>query len=535
MRWANRMKVPDVAASGGSFLSARVRIDARALATFRIGVALLILADLVLRAREFSFFYTADGAVPQSVAREAAPVAVGSIFHLSSSPSVTAALFVLHGLIAVQLLLGYETKIATVLSFLFVASLDLANPLVLSHADVLFLWLLFWGIFLPLGERWSVDALHADREPRPAVSSVASALILLQMITMYAVNGYQKSRSELWANGEAAVLILGLDDMTFLLGETVRSVPVLLQFGGLTWHYLLVFSWLLLFLRGRARTLFVAMFVAAHASFALTVRIGAFPYVAMAGLLLFLQAQFWDESVALARRLERPRPWLERCRHTVRAIGAAVPRRSDRFGRPRLPFHGSDSSNGALAVGLAVVLLLGTVSLLSMGAVIGDERGPERVTDAADGVTNAANALVSQQTDWNVFAPNPRTTDRYYVFAAETTTGEQLDVYNDRELSYERPHDRLHKQFDTYRERFYMGRLGSTRTPDAAPRLAEHICTEWDENHDDELARITMYRIDETVTRETIDDPSNRERTAVELHRHGCGDHEPGEIDSPSI
>lgn len=71
------------------------------------------------------------------------------------------------------------------------------------------------------------------------------------------------------------------------------------------------------------------------------------------------------------------------------------------------------------------------------------------------------------------------------------------------------------RQFDTTENSSIWGSFGSMEAPDAAPRVAEHICTEWDENHDDELTSVTMYRIDELVARETIDDPANRDHTAV--------------------
>ncbi|GAB3039529.1 HTTM domain-containing protein [Natronobiforma cellulositropha] len=513
-----RATVRNALGASRRFLAGCVRIDTRALAAFRISLGALLLADVLLRARAFTRFYTAGGVVPPEVAREAAPVSITSPLHLSSSPTAVAALFVLHALVAVALLVGYETRVATFFSLIFALSVDLANPLVLSHADTLTLWLLFWALFLPLGERWSVDALHAEGEPRPTVSSLATAAILSQLLTMYLVNAYQKSHSEQWRSGEAAVLILGLDDTTYLFGDALREVPALLQLGGLTWYYMLACAWLLVLLRGRARILLVGLFVTVHASFALTVRIGAFAFVAIAGLLLFLQTPFWDACVAHTRRLERQRSDLQR---RLEAAARALP------ARRRRPLLTSRTRHVTLAV-----VLVALSSALVVGAV-GDERTPDPVADAADGATGALTAVATQQTEWNVFAPNPRTTDRYYVFAAETTDGRHLDVYNDRPLSFDRPHERLHHQYPTYRERFYTSNLGSARAPGAAPALAEYLCAEWTDAADAALTGITMYRIEEEVTRETVADPENRTRRAVELHRHGCDGRQPVDLESP--
>ncbi|MWV40804.1 HTTM domain-containing protein [Natrialba sp. INN-245] len=501
-----------------------VRIDTRTLAVFRVALALLIVADLLLRSRNFSTFYTDGGLVPHDLARETAPLEAPSVYLLSAEPAVTAALFVVHGLIALALLVGYRTRIATVLSFVFVVSLDLANPLVLSYADVLFAWLLCWATLLPLGERWSIDAVHADGPPRRSVASLGSALVLLQMITMYTVNGYHKTASELWLTGEAAVLVLGLDDMTFLLGDLVRSAPTALQIGGLTWLLMLSFSSLLLLARGRFRTTLVAAFVAAHLSFALTVRIGAFAYVAIAGVVLFLQSSFWADCSKVARRFPVPTEPLETTRVRLESIARAVPRPGLGFDpNTRIPQTLTDATRPLLVAVFATVLL---VSVLSAGGVVDDDTSPAAEIDAATA------AVVDHQTDWYVFAPEPRTTDRYYVFPAKTAAGDVVDVYNDRELSYERPADDLQRQYGTYRERFYMNSVATPDHPDVPVRLAESICSDRSEG-DDAITHLEMYLIEEDVTLETIDEPSERTREATLLSRHSCGDDEPEEIAPP--
>lgn len=130
-----------------------VTIDPSSLAAFRAAAALLILADVALRSRNFHFYYTDDGVVPEALARAYVGEGAVSVFFLTSDPGVIAELFALHALFAVLLLVGYKTRLATASSFLFVISLDHHNPLVLSYADTLFRMLLFWALFLPLGER----------------------------------------------------------------------------------------------------------------------------------------------------------------------------------------------------------------------------------------------------------------------------------------------------------------------------------------------------------------------------------------------
>ncbi|RQH03332.1 HTTM domain-containing protein [Natrarchaeobius oligotrophus] len=503
-----------------------VRIDTRALAAFRIAAGLLIVADVLLRARNFTFFYTESGVVPQSVATEMTADNAFSIYYFTTDPTVIAALFVLTILVAVQLIVGYRTRVAIVLSFLLVVSLDHHNPLVLSFADTLFRMLLFWAIFLPLGERWSVDALHADAPPRPTVASLASAAILAQIVYMYVLNGYHKRESALWTGGEATPLIMGLDNTTFLLGDGMRNVPTLLQYGGMTWYYMMLFAWLLVLLRGNARTLFVAMFLAGHASFAITVRIGAFPYVAIAGLLLFLQTPVWDRLEALVRSVSLERFRLVHARTELERLGSRLPRAridSETLGHVRTTVY-----TLALVVAVVSLLVVPALAHLPVAQSVDEEDGPkERIDDRAD-------AIRVSQPEWTVFAPHPRTVDRYYVFPAETEGGETVDAYNERPLTYERPHDELQKQFGTYRERFYMNSVRRGGPDDiVSETLAEHLCETWAEDHGEALSHVNMYYVVEDVTLETIDEPDERAREIRPIYSHGCGDNEPKAIDPP--
>ncbi|WP_418279913.1 HTTM domain-containing protein [Halorubrum sp. DTA98] len=504
----------------------RVRIDARSLALFRVLAGALIVADVLLRSRNLVFFYTDDGVVPTSLAIAAEPAAAYSIHTLAATPAATAALFGATALVGGALAIGYYTRLVTPLAFLLVVSLDLRNPFVLSFADTLFAALLFLAVFLPLGERWSVDAVASDRPRRDSVAGVATALVLAQMVTMYLVNGYHKTASERWWSGEAAVLILGIDEMTLPLGDALRASPTLLQVGGLVWFGMLLGSWLLVALRDRPRHLLVASFAVAHLSMALTVRIGAFAYVCLAGLTLFVQPSAWRDARSLRRRLTLMPVGGSRLAR-LRAGAVAVAERAPRP-TPSVRRHRSvdlTRRNVAVAVGVVALVGLGAVASLSALGVV-DEDSPQSE------LSTGATALVEFQTDWSIFAPHPRTTDRYYVFSARTTDGDLIDVRNDRELTYDRPADRLQTQHATYRERFYMGSLRRV-DGDVADRLAEHVCETYETDEGASLTHVNMYAVTEQITRETIDDHAGRERSVSRISMHGCGDAAPTAIDPP--
>lgn len=503
------------------YVRACVTIDPRSLAVFRVIAGVLIVADIVLRSERFWYFYTEEGVVPLWLAQAGTPDLSVSVFYLTTDPRMTAVLFVVYGLVGLQLLIGYKTRFATVLAFLMVISLDHRNVYILSYADTLFRLLLFWAIFLPLGERWSVDAALADRPARHEFVGLAGLMILLQMIFMYHVNGLHKTVSPLWRSGYATPLILGMDEITFLLGETMRTVPSLLRVGGLVWFALLLASPLLILLRGRFRTGYVALLFGGHVSFMLTVRIGAFAYVAIMGLVLFLQASFWNDLDALARRLDLPTSIPPGWRTNL--IGAA-----GRFPRIGLPRGFRETVNPGVYSVVLVVVVAGMV-LLSVSMVLSITGTIEDDPEPLEPVETVAKAFGVDQPTWTVFAPNPRTTDRYYVFIAHTMDGDRLDVYNHRDATFDRPYKALQQQYQTYRERFYMNSVRRGHARGEVTRVhADYVCEQYREHHGVELRYIYMFHIREIVTIETLNDPDNRDRKALRFNAHACdGGHAP--------
>ena len=509
----------------------RVRIDTRSLAAFRIALGLLIVADVLLRSRNLTRFYTDDGVVPVELAVAAESVAAYSPYAFVTSPRGVTVLFAITALVGVALAVGYYTRPMTLVALVLVVSLDARNPFVLSFADVLFATLLALAVLLPLGERWSIDAVTSDRPRRESIASVATALVLGQMVIMYVVNGYHKTTSELWRSGEAAVLVLGIDEITFLFGDALRAAPDLLRLGGLVWLAMLCLAWLLLVFRDRPRHLFVAALAIAHLSMALTVRIGAFSYVCLAGLLLFLQGSAWTDLGragrriglrfdALDSRLAAVRDRLIGARDRFVAIGGRVPRptttvpsRALAALRRRLPDPVAPHALVVIAVAGVVTVLLVAGGLSAVGVL--DDDTPEAEVEAG------ASALVEFQTDWSIFAPVPRTTDRYYVFPARATDGSLVDAYNDRELTYDRPYATLQHQHATYRERFYMASVFDDEGP-VDRYLAEHLCETYRTDDGASLVRIELYVVTERITRETIDDPGARDRSFSRELAYDC-------------
>lgn len=496
------------------YLVGAVRIDTRTLAMFRITIALIIIAEVSLRFRNLHFFYTDAGPIPTELAMERTADWAFSFLYYTSEPTVVALLFVLQILFAIQLLLGYRTRTAMVISFVFMASLDNGNPYIVSYSDVLFRMLLFWAVFVPLGDRWSVDALHAEGEPRQSVASPATALIMGQMVFMYTLNGYHKWQGSGWWDGTAAPRVLGRDGITWLLGQYSHHFTPLLEVGTYLWAILTLAAVSLILVRGRYRYPLLAMFAGVHLTFAVTMRLGMFPYVALAGLMLFLPRQFWSDVAWCGRRL---------------GIDPAVPTSAsagfERFARALPSFQLTPERLRTTVYTFFVSLIVITIVLvvllngLQFAGVVSDDANHDRQVQRVAGVFDV------DQPSWRLFAPNPATYDRYYVFAARTDEGRTLDIFHDRNMTWERPDEPLHHQFDTYRERFYMNSIRSSgRSGNLSRALAAHLCENWEGPNGERLTHLNMWVVNQDVTMDTLGDPDERDRRKQLIFRHGCGD-----------
>ena len=98
---------------------------------------------------------------------------------------------------------GYRTRLATIGSWVLLASLHVRLPIVLNAGDTMLRVLLFWSMFLPLGRR--VVARCASRgSPRSSrlVASPATAAFMVQLALVYWAAGLGKW-NEVWLSGEA--------------------------------------------------------------------------------------------------------------------------------------------------------------------------------------------------------------------------------------------------------------------------------------------------------------------------------------------
>jgi predicted DCC family thiol-disulfide oxidoreductase YuxK len=289
-------------------------IDTRSLAAFRVGLALVLLVDLWFRAGGVVAFYTDHGVLPrdQLLQADADYRWHPSLHALSGEAWWQWTLITLAAAAAGMLLVGWRTRVAAVVSWALLTSIQSRNPQVLQGGDVLLRCLLFWGMLLPLGASWSIDRARAPAaEPVPRrVAGVPTAALLLQTCFLYWFAALLKSHAEWRTDFTAVAYALSIDQLATPFGHWLLGFPGLLKdltrgtliqeaFGPF-----LPFVPALLLAPASARLaelgaqwgrlLVVLLFVGFHLGLAATMELGPFPYVCWVAWLPFLPEMFWD-------------------------------------------------------------------------------------------------------------------------------------------------------------------------------------------------------------------------------------------------
>ena len=275
--------------------------DLRSLALFRIGLALVILADLIIRAGDLTAHYSDAGVLPRTAL-------IDNILHpwywslhlISGQTFVQALIFIFAALMAIGMLVGYRTRLATIASWALIISLHNRNPALIFAADDVLRALLFWAMFLPLGASYSMDsALNSSTKPLPkSIVTGATFALIIQQCFIYMWSAAYKTQSPIWfPDGDAVYYSLSFDQYGTSFGQFLLSFSWLLPI--LTFAALW-FEWLgplLLFIPWRTsffRCVAIVSFILLHIGFGLCFELGIFPYLSIVSWLIFIPTGVWD-------------------------------------------------------------------------------------------------------------------------------------------------------------------------------------------------------------------------------------------------
>jgi hypothetical protein len=341
------------------------------------------------------------------------------------------------------------------------------------------------------------------------VNKISGVLILLQIIAMYMVNLSQKwVYKELWFSGWPLQSTVHTDSVTWLLGPFLKGIPdVLFQVATSLWFICVLLTPLLIVFTGRKRYIYAGLLISGHMFLFLITRIGLLSFIIITGLFLFVQTQFWRDLEEYGIGVDI-------------SVSPSISRYIERI-YPEITIT-SDRINKSIRILLVCVLLISSINMLAMTALhseynLNSETQAGTLTSSFISVNDTYSIVSLQQPNWS-FNAGEQSVDMYFVFAAETTTGDTYDVFNNRDnITFNRQYGSdLHKQYPTYRHRYYYTRIYWQDTETIGPALAEYHCQNWD--GEDQLQYLTLYTVEQFWDEDTIGSPEEyRTEVTVEV------------------
>jgi hypothetical protein len=403
----------------------------------RIGLGISVFIDVAMRAFDLTGLYTDSGVLPRDLLRAmGGPGVYLSAHYWASTHSwLQGALFAITAAFAVMLLVGWRTWLANVACWYLVSSIQVRQPVAYMGGDSILRLLLFWGLFLPLGARFSVDASAKHGAPRSdRLTSGATVALLLQVCLIYWVTAIRKT-GDLWWSGEAVFYALH-SDLATTFGTWLRASPLavleLLTYGTLALEFFGPFLAFIPVYNPAFRLITIALFWSFHVGLAATMNIGLFPVFAMVGWLAFVPTETWTFL--------------------------RMPRTVTPETRPRLRSR---------------LLSLTAVICFTFVAVLVTERSRIIPPVLPRPLIDIGRALRLEQS-WTMFAPNPATSTARFELRATFADGTTV----------------LAPAATSFRWAQYMSRAAAERSPDdplaqSLRRVAPYRCLEWNAERSD--------------------------------------------------
>lgn len=500
--------------------------DLRPVALFRITFGLVALSEIA----DFSPFLRVglsdEGFWPRSTAL-AGDVGRFSLMDVSGPPWVAAGYWLLTLVACGCFILGWHSRLATLATFLLASGMMERNPFICDYSDQVVRVLLFWSLFLPVGNWYSIDAALARANGRPLPregSALELRLIGLQLGWIYLCTFLWKLPGETWRDGTAVHFALGNDhDYTRVLGHLVRSIPwctTAATYMTLVIEAAFLPLVFLPFWQPRAKAMGLVSGAAMHVGIWLTMCVGEFSWLMIATYPLLFEPSWVDWTVArVLRAWERVKLPIGSLFPPSLLARAVDPRDGHALlaaatGPRRAPF-------AALVVGTARRAGRAALVALFAACVWSSAPLPERLTIPSRLATIVRTLELWQW--WAMFAPNPCMADVELVGNGKLVDGTKVDVLHGDKPAGPLPpsmHEFLASRWTDATNAIRIG-----EPPQLLQEFGSFLCRHW--NRDDRpsgrplLATFQLSRVERNLhSRDAGMDVPN----AIVLWTHVCID-----------
>lgn len=184
-------------------------IPATTLGLYRIFFGLMLLSYAALISADLLVWYGDKGVLPLASATKISGGAGFDLLRYLPNTDLTVLLFFgVFTIAALCVTLGFQTRIASIIAFLFLTSLHHRNTMLLHSGDFFLRIAAFWMMFADSGRAFSIDRLIRLARGKEGASPAPIApwplrMIQIQLSMLYLGAFFWKIRGEMWLDGTA--------------------------------------------------------------------------------------------------------------------------------------------------------------------------------------------------------------------------------------------------------------------------------------------------------------------------------------------
>ncbi len=407
-------------------------VDARPLGLFRIAFAALMLKEAIYHIFVAEMWFSDAGMLPLRLLPRVSPTTPTLMSGLNET-WMAAAFFVVWAVVALLLLIGWQTRVMTVLNLILLVSVINRNQLVVTGADGVMQALAFWGLFLPLGRCYSVDARRRPPNQHPTTYAFPVRMIQIQIALVYIFTTVFKLQGQTWTSGDALYMALQVRMHTFPVAEWMLANVSISVLRTLTYMALLVEGGFVVLVFApvfqpylRRAGLIIGVFL--HIGIGVVMNVPNFPLVMIISYLLFLDSGLMDwfdtrlqtSETASEATSRLPSPAIQETQRGCQGVLLAIPR---------------GMVQGAYR-GLFACLLAILMGFIIWGNFLANDRLAIRLhTRAMPSVVEANLRATGLWQSWAMFAPDPISYEGWFGVNGIFPNGDTHDIRS----GYERP------------------------------------------------------------------------------------------------
>jgi hypothetical protein len=396
------------------YFSKSYALDPRALSLLRIGLAIVIITDLIIRAGDLSAHYTDEGVWPAANVKNFSwKTGYWTIHALSGSYWWEALLFAVHGLFAFFLLIGFRTRLSSLIVLLLYISLHNRNLFINQAGDDLIRLMLFWGLFLPWNSFYAVDSRKIKNKWKQQLLPNLGYLLLIATVYFFTV--CLKYGDEWRKEYSAVYYALSLEQLRMpYTGDWLYTHPQLMKILTFASYYIeLIIPVLILFPAKKGWLRLTAFFLlfCLHIGIGLSIYVGLFFIINIVTAIGLLPSFVMD--------------WLEKKIPFMNFLSRSAVLHANYSVAERNRMRWFTNVICAVAIVVSLIVNLSAVKWFRY--------------ELADAAAVPVNALRFDQY-WGMFSPNVLKRDGWYVYYGIDSIGRQWDISrNEDYVSFEKP------------------------------------------------------------------------------------------------